>query len=449
MSAADSLTSGVPQGRGRADGLRQHGSGTGELIRLRKLVAMCSHLSAAAAGQTDLDAIVRFLAANTDSSVAVLDRGLDVLAAAGTADADGIVATARDHAGAAELGSILAAAARNRRALLVPGHGRAGSVVVAPVSVGDDVAGYLLALGCGSRDGVAGDGRDMGQDLMLLASEHAAMVCGVLLGREIVVTAAAGRARRELVEGLLLARGQDDGEASRWAQHLGYDEGRHHAVVAMALADGSRAAEPSAVEHLLSRLAPDAILASRTDEVVAVVPEPTRGGSAIERARDIAASCVGELGKRGLAIAAVGVGNQYRPAAGISRSYSEARRAVAAGERLGEPGHIILFAELGIHRLLLRFPDVAELRSFAEEVIGRLVQEDEATGMDYLTTLSVYFHENNSPSRAAKRLHVHPNTVAYRLRRIEEITGLRLDLHRDRLMAEIAVEIVEGLRSRR
>jgi hypothetical protein len=447
MSAAEAPTGGLSAARRPADGMR-YVDGADELVRLRRLVAMCSHLSAAAAQQTELAPVLRFLAANTNSSVAVLDRGLEVLATAGAADADGIVARTRSQAGTAGLKGVLAAAARNRRALRVPGSERNGSVVVAPVSVGDEVAGYLVAVSDAVGDVVGGtDAGGMGEDLMLLACEHAAMVCGVLLGREVVVTAAAGRARRELVEGLLLNRGQDDGEASRWAKHLGYDERRYHAVMSVTLARGDRAAEQPTVESLLTRLAGDVILASRADEVVAIVAEPTGGGNAVEHARRVATNCVTELGKRGLSVAAVGIGNQYRPAAEIASSYSEARRAVASGERMG-PGRVTLFAELGIHRLLLRFPDVAELRAFAEDVVGRLVQEDATAGTDYVATLSVYFKELGSPSRAAKQLHVHPNTVAYRLRRVEEITGLRLDLQRDRLMVEMAVEILEGLSTR-
>jgi hypothetical protein len=299
--------------------------GADELVRLRRLVAMCSHLSATAAQQTELEPVLRFLATNTSSSVAVLDRGLEVIAATSAADAGGIVARTRSHAGTAGLKGVLAAAARNRRALRVPGRERNGSIVVAPVSVGDEVAGYLVAV----SDAVGGNGiGGMGEDLMLLACEHAAMVCGVLLGREVVVTAAAGRARRELVEGLLLHRGQDDGEASRWAKHLGYDESRCHAVVSVALAKGHRAAEQPAVESLLARLAGDAILASRTDEVVAIVAEPPGGATAVEHSRRVATGCVTELGRRGLSVAAGGIGNQYRSAAGLATSHPEAPPAV-------------------------------------------------------------------------------------------------------------------------
>lgn len=55
--------------------------------------------------------------------------------------------------------------------------------------------------------------------------------------------------------------------------------------------------------------------------------------------------------------------------------------------------------------------------------------------------------QRQPPEPRPRQLHAHPNTVTYRLRRIEEITGLRLDIQRDRLMAEVALEIMEGVPS--
>ena len=40
---------------------------------------------------------------------------------------------------------------------------------------------------------------------------------------------------------------------------------------------------------------------------------------------------------------------------------------------------------------------------------------------------------------------MHPNTVAYRVKRIEEITGLSLDTYRDRLSTQVALEILDAL----
>jgi len=88
---------------------------------------------------------------------------------------------------------------------------------------------------------------------------------------------------------------------------------------------------------------------------------------------------------------------------------------------------------------------VDQLRSFAAEVLGKLSEHEHEHKSEYLTTLACYFRENNSPQRASRILHVHPNTVAYRVKRIEEITGLRLDNYTDRLIAQVALEILDSL----
>jgi DNA-binding PucR family transcriptional regulator len=180
---------------------------------------------------------------------------------------------------------------------------------------------------------------------------------------------------------------------------------------------------------LLARAAPGTIVAARTDEVVAIV------AGSVETARALATSCL----QASSALAGAGVGNPCESAAELARSYAEARRALAAGQRMGQAAAV--FADLGIHRLLLRVPDVGDLRAFAEEVLGGLSRE-------YVETLAVYFQENGSPARAAQQLNVHPNTVGYRIRRVEELTGLSLARHRDRLMAEVAVEILQALGDR-
>jgi len=108
-------------------------------------------------------------------------------------------------------------------------------------------------------------------------------------------------------------------------------------------------------------------------------------------------------------------------------------------------GAVAAFEDLGIHRLLLQVPDLAELRSFAADVLGKLSMHEHEHKSEYLTTLACYFRENNSPQRASRILHVHPNTVAYRVKRIEEITGLRLDNYSDRLIAQVALEILDSL----
>jgi sugar diacid utilization regulator len=414
---------------------------------LRELVTVYQHLTGLTLQDADVSTVLRLLAERTAATVAVVSRGLEVLAAAGPDATDDEVAQyARAQVASARLGTVLNSNARTRRSLRLPEVGGSAGVVVAPILVGDDVPAYLMTFGSAQEP----DGADMS----LLVTEHAATICGVILGRERVVAAAARQVRDDLVEGLLLGSVRDSGEVSRWARHLGYDSSREHRIIAVAVdaAAAGRAPGPAAalagrvataVDHFFTTRMPGAITAIRDNEVVIVAPENGGQPNAGADAGRLAAGCVARI--RDLfpdAMITIGIGAACRDPADIARSYGQARRTIDAVVRLGHRGQVVAFEDLGIHRLLLQVPDLAELKSFATEILGELHRQDPHRGAELLATLACYFRENNSPQRTARSLHLHPNTVAYRIRRIQEITGLRLDTYRDRLMAQVAIEIL-------
>lgn len=74
---------------------------------------------------------------------------------------------------------------------------------------------------------------------------------------------------------------------------------------------------------------------------------------------------------------------------------------------------------------LPRTPDEAD-RAF-RAVLGALYDYDQAHGTYLLHTLQVFLEENRSWVNAAQRLHVHKQTLVYRVRRIEAISGRSLD----------------------
>lgn len=74
---------------------------------------------------------------------------------------------------------------------------------------------------------------------------------------------------------------------------------------------------------------------------------------------------------------------------------------------------------------LPRTPDEAD-RAF-RAVLGALHDYDQANGTYLLHTLQVFLEENRSWVNAAQRLHVHKQTLVYRARRIEAISGRSLD----------------------
>ncbi|MGW5867513.1 PucR family transcriptional regulator [Streptomyces sp. NPDC055239] len=66
-------------------------------------------------------------------------------------------------------------------------------------------------------------------------------------------------------------------------------------------------------------------------------------------------------------------------------------------------------------------------------------------GPDLPTTLRTYFASNLDRRETATRLHVHPNTVDYRLRRIATLTGLDLAAHTDLLTLRAALTAYDAV----
>ena len=418
-----------------------------EVLALRNLVAVYRHLSGLAAQGADLAAVARLIAGQTGATVAIVSPTMDILTAAAPGETgDRAAQSVRDLVVHPRLGEVLAAASRARRPLRLPGTQTSASVIVAPVPVGDDVPAHLLTLDTGEHS--------TGEDSSLLLTEHAATICGVILSRERVVATAAGRVRDDLVEGLLSGRGQDRAETGRWARHLGYDPGRRHHVLSVVL-DEARGAPATgldvlqraaaAAESFLASRAPDAITSVRDTEVAVVLPEPGEASGAPGAVR-LGTRCAARLGELFPEVSVtVGVGGPCYGPEQIRHSYAQARRTVETARRMGRTGRVLAFGDLGIHRLLLQVPDLNELRGFADEVLGKLSADPSGQSQAYLETLACYFRENASPQRAARVLHVHPNTVSYRIHRVEEITGLDLGNYRERLMAQVALEILDAV----
>jgi sugar diacid utilization regulator len=408
---------------------------------LRELVTVYRHLSGLALQDADLAGVVALIAERTSATVAVVSQLMDVQTAASPGlPPEKAADLVREHVVHPRLGQVLRASRLSQRALRLPNVGGLPAIIVAPIGVGDEVPAYLLTLD------PAGDAS--GEDVSLLVTEHAATICGVILGRERVVAAAARRVRDDLVEGLLLGRGRDAADAARWAAHLGYDPAAAHNVAAIAFEppparggadDGQPARIRESIEHFVTTRAPEAIVSARESEVVVVA-------AAEPDLRKLAQACLARLAELFPgATVVIGIGGTCREPEEIARSYDQARRTTQTLRRLGRAGAVSAFEDLGIHRLLLQVPDLAEVRAFGTEVLGKLSEHEHDHKSEYLTTLACYFRENSSPQRASRLLHVHPNTVAYRIKRIEEITGLRLDNYRDRLLAQVALEILEAL----
>jgi DNA-binding PucR family transcriptional regulator len=82
--------------------------------------------------------------------------------------------------------------------------------------------------------------------------------------------------------------------------------------------------------------------------------------------------------------------------------------------------------EIALHQLLLAgVPE--ELRtSLRRRLLGPVLDYDSEHGSDLVGTLKVFLDCSGSWTAAAGKLHVHVNTLRYRVGRVEELLGVDL-----------------------
>jgi PucR C-terminal helix-turn-helix domain/GGDEF-like domain len=131
-----------------------------------------------------------------------------------------------------------------------------------------------------------------------------------------------------------------------------------------------------------------------------------------------------------------GISAPYTRLAGTPHAFHLAR--LVLGTLQEGVGAIKQFAESPVGALLAAAPDTAnELRKLVFGSMIDLPQEDLDTLM---LTLSTWYDAGGSINDAAKQLYVHPNTIRYRLRRVQTQTGRSLDDPRD--VADIRAALI-------
>lgn len=119
----------------------------------------------------------------------------------------------------------------------------------------------------------------------------------------------------------------------------------------------------------------------------------------------------------------------------------EARHAhTYASER---PGRLRVAScdELASQDLLLAGVPASARRAFAHRLLEPLITYDEAHNSELLRTLEAFLACDGSWTRCASLMHLHVNTLRYRIRRIAALTGRDLDSFTDRVDFHLALRL--------
>ncbi|MBN6052750.1 PucR family transcriptional regulator [Nonomuraea sp. RK-328] len=198
-----------------------------------------------------------------------------------------------------------------------------------------------------------------------------------------------------------------------------------------------------ALEELLGREVVAAVGADRAAAVAS--PERAAAGTGLDGAVAVVplgGASAGELAerlRRGAEVLAalpdgrlrVGLSGELTGAAALRGGIEEAGHARRLAE--ARSGGVVTSDEIYTHALLLATVPGDVRRSFAGRLLGPLIDYDSRHQSELVRTLATFLDCAGSWNACGERLHVHVNTVRYRIGRVEELTGRDLSSMADRV----------------
>lgn len=181
------------------------------------------------------------------------------------------------------------------------------------------------------------------------------------------------------------------------------------------------------------------VSASRAEGACALfAAEPSELSTVDDKVREIAAEV--EPGLRGRELR-IGI-SDTTTAAGLRGALEEAANARRLASRSQSRAAVVSGPQLASHEVLLAaVPD--DLRnSYRQRVLSELLDYDRERGSELARSARMFLEYSGSWSRCAERLHIHINTLRYRIRRVEEITGCDLRRFADRVDLYLALEML-------
>jgi purine catabolism regulator len=274
-----------------------------------------------------------------------------------------------------------------------------------------------------------------------LTLEQGATVTTLALIKHRAVQEAEQRLRRDLLEDLLTNERWSVGRLSDQARLLGWQLDSKPVVILLDFSEVRRYALSEhgrdqsrlrwlreqflkLVQQVIAERGPLSIVVERGDGLIILPHFSDADAQGVrDQAQDLLDSIAQQVRAAGLNVSyAIAGGGFHSGVEGLRRSFREAQQALEIGLRL-MMRRPIWFDEVHLYLLLEQFSRSEEVREWFRSTLGPLTEYDRRNRTQMTHTVEVYFDASQSLHQAALELHIHPNTLKYRLQRIKQLLG--------------------------
>lgn len=125
----------------------------------------------------------------------------------------------------------------------------------------------------------------------------------------------------------------------------------------------------------------------------------------------------------------------------FSRLYNKAALALGYCMSSKNEKYSFTYKDTKEAQIVSAIADNSEIKAMAADLLSRIVENDRAGHAELMATLAEYIKNNYNTSLTARELHIHRQSLLYRLEKIEALTGMSLKSHRDMFLLEVCTRI--------
>jgi PucR family transcriptional regulator, purine catabolism regulatory protein len=310
--------------------------------------------------------------------------------------------------------------------------------VVSPIVAGERVQGYCLVLRSSLQHN---------PDITTVETMCALQGAGAAAldwSRLHAVGAVQEQMRAAFLDELLASEIADEQAWVQRGKSLGYDLNVPHAAW---IIEADRIPDwPAPLHHLLEEQRNPIPMTRRAEGMLLFWP--TENPKSARHHKNIAANFANQLiATFPRASVVIGIGRPATRPGEWLRSLQQAQESWNMGKSW-QADPVTYFGDLGLYQLLTALGSNPEASRFFRKTVRPLTEHDENRNAELVETLEAFFACHGNLSQTAVRLHIHRNTLTYRLERISTITRLDLDDPDARFSLQLALKLRPVLKNR-
>ncbi len=122
-----------------------------------------------------------------------------------------------------------------------------------------------------------------------------------------------------------------------------------------------------------------------------------------------------------------GISNVFADLSEMSRYYFQSAKSLELGRQIDAAGVLHHYAHYAVFHALEACAGKVDLQEICHPGLRKLAESDDPADRELLQTLYLYLSDLKNPTGVAADLHIHRNTLFYRINKIESLLGC--DLH--------------------